>query len=453
MTMDDVPEEENKNSSGAPEEATEQAAVAVVVVAQEEEEDSAGAAAAVAVASPSSSVPPPSAADGNVDEEEQPLLLQQLPLEKEEVVNEKDGSSAADPDENKMDEDGLRHDGYDVVLYGTGLVQSILASALSRAGKKVLHIDAADYYGELDAVWTLPYLLLQQQELHHCEQQQQQQQQQQQDGGGGGGTAVQEQDDNVDDDDDDALILQNEEDDTSSTRTQILSLSSRGGLQGFQIHSMARQEDSDFFDDVVCSNECDNDLVVMTPYGKGRIINRSMKMMTTTRNKSNSLAISLTDWKLASSGSSSSSSSSSHPTLYVGIPSDLVDDDALKESKTNTTTMALLHRYLVQTAKIIPYQAVLAREILDQRSRSIALDISPGLLYAHGPAVQGLLTSHVADYCEFKSLQGLWWWYYRHDDEKTARSKSAKNADSKWCHVVKMTCLVRRCSRPWKSAG
>ena len=38
---------------------------------------------------------------------------------------------------------------YDVVLSGTGVAQSILAAALARAGKRVLHIDAHDYYGGL----------------------------------------------------------------------------------------------------------------------------------------------------------------------------------------------------------------------------------------------------------------------------------------------------------------
>eukprot|EP00536_Pseudo-nitzschia_multiseries_P000310 jgi/Psemu1/249356/estExt_Genewise1Plus.C_40140 len=60
-----------------------------------------------------------------------------------------------DPEKPKCDEEGLRLE-YDVVICGTGLVQSILASALARAGKSVLHCDGADYYGELDAVWTLP---------------------------------------------------------------------------------------------------------------------------------------------------------------------------------------------------------------------------------------------------------------------------------------------------------
>lgn len=41
---------------------------------------------------------------------------------------------------------------YDVIICGTDLVQSILSSALSRAGMKVLHCDGAEWYGGLDAV-------------------------------------------------------------------------------------------------------------------------------------------------------------------------------------------------------------------------------------------------------------------------------------------------------------
>ncbi|KAL7531223.1 hypothetical protein ACHAXR_003910 [Thalassiosira sp. AJA248-18] len=41
---------------------------------------------------------------------------------------------------------------YDVIICGTDLIQSILSSALSRAGKKVLHCDGNEWYGGLDAV-------------------------------------------------------------------------------------------------------------------------------------------------------------------------------------------------------------------------------------------------------------------------------------------------------------
>lgn len=58
---------------------------------------------------------------------------------------------------NSPKEDGLQSH-YDVVLYGTGFIPSILASALARAGKSVLHCDDASYYGQMDSVLTLPYL-------------------------------------------------------------------------------------------------------------------------------------------------------------------------------------------------------------------------------------------------------------------------------------------------------
>ena len=55
-----------------------------------------------------------------------------------------------------MDDEGERVDNdetdYDVIICGTDLVQSILSSALSRAGMKVLHCDGAEWYGGLDAV-------------------------------------------------------------------------------------------------------------------------------------------------------------------------------------------------------------------------------------------------------------------------------------------------------------
>ncbi|KAK4695870.1 hypothetical protein P7C71_g1955, partial [Lecanoromycetidae sp. Uapishka_2] len=44
---------------------------------------------------------------------------------------------------------------WDVVLSGTGLPQSLLALALSRSGKKILHIDKNDYYGGSEAALSL----------------------------------------------------------------------------------------------------------------------------------------------------------------------------------------------------------------------------------------------------------------------------------------------------------
>ena len=55
-------------------------------------------------------------------------------------------------------EDGLDGE-FDVIILGTGLVESILASALARARKKVLHLDRNDYYGHESTSCSLNELL------------------------------------------------------------------------------------------------------------------------------------------------------------------------------------------------------------------------------------------------------------------------------------------------------
>ena len=40
---------------------------------------------------------------------------------------------------------------YDVIVVGTGLTESITAAALARSGRKVLHLDALPFYGEVCA--------------------------------------------------------------------------------------------------------------------------------------------------------------------------------------------------------------------------------------------------------------------------------------------------------------
>ncbi|KAJ5742782.1 uncharacterized protein N7511_011183 [Penicillium nucicola] len=44
---------------------------------------------------------------------------------------------------------------WDVIIQGTGLPQSLLALALSRSGKKVLHLDSNHYYGGSEAAFSL----------------------------------------------------------------------------------------------------------------------------------------------------------------------------------------------------------------------------------------------------------------------------------------------------------
>ena len=50
-------------------------------------------------------------------------------------------------------------DAHDVLLLGTGVPEAVLSAALSRAGKRVIHVDAHDYYGSDWASLTLKELL------------------------------------------------------------------------------------------------------------------------------------------------------------------------------------------------------------------------------------------------------------------------------------------------------
>jgi Rab proteins geranylgeranyltransferase component A len=96
----------------------------------------------------------------------------------------------------------------------------------------------------------------------------------------------------------------------------------------------------------------------------------------------------LTGWTLANG---------TRPTLFAGsVPLQRGEDDNCIDSG-----------HLWQHYGIRAIAAAAAEAILDRHSRSLALDVTPYLLYASGPAVDGLLTSSVSDYVEFKSVEGL----------------------------------------------
>ena len=59
-----------------------------------------------------------------------------------------------DVDNVPEDPEGLNSD-YDLIVEGTGLVESIVACAASRCGKTVLHFDSHNYYGRNEANFSL----------------------------------------------------------------------------------------------------------------------------------------------------------------------------------------------------------------------------------------------------------------------------------------------------------
>lgn len=243
----------------------------------------------------------------------------------------------------EMDKEGLLKE-YDVIICGTGLVQSILASALSRAGKQILHCDGQEHYGELDAVLNLAQLETSNEWTSH--------------------SARETKEETKDSDTDKA-----------EARTILLELSSAERVVLHSMHKKKKPETIEVGTEVV------------TPYGIGSVTS----LPTKGNGNATSIAISLQDWTLANG---------KNPIAYFGV--DANNSDSSKHF----------------SECVIPTSHMDMKSIFNA-SCSFALDLSPGLLYASGTAVQGLLTSKVADYVEFKSVQGLFWL-----DQNQKKSKS-----------------------------
>ena len=276
----------------------------------------------------------------NSGEEKKPSETTTREAEKEDNVQPPPPEITPVADEKKeeeapKDEEGLLLQ-YDVIICGTGLVQSILASALTRAGKTVLHCDGNDHYGELDTVWTYDYL------QHKL---QEQGKQDKASTSTSTSTSASNQDTNKD-----GTIL----------------LAPQGAYQSLQFHSSGRQ--TEFSVQEIGTQ-------VQTPYGMtGTVISVDEN----TQGKT-TVAASLDKWTLANGKS---------PLLY--FPLDTATSASTSSSLTSMRTLE-------------------AKRCLEQQSRSLALDVTPSLLYASGFAVDALLTSGVAEHLEFQTLQAVYW--------------------------------------------
>ena len=241
---------------------------------------------------------------------------------------------------------------YDVIVCGTGLVQSIVASALARAGKTVLHVDGAGYYGELDAVWSYDVC---KKDLTNLQQEQDQKQKQEQE-------QIQQ-----------STATQDGTTESSSSTGTFISLAYQGANQSFRLYSNSET--------IPCSIHVGT--LVKTPYGTG----------TVERLEVDKLVVRLTSWKLA------------HPTGSYPMAYFSLSQSANNNSQTYSleSDLYMTHHHIESMVKI---QAL---DILGRQSRYLALDASPALVLASGKAVQGMLASGVAEYVEFKTAEGLLW--------------------------------------------
>ena len=256
-----------------------------------------------------------------------------------------DTAPAVDGSKDKDPEGLSLH--YDAIICGTGLVESILASALARAGKTVLHCDAETYYGGMDAVWTLPYLGQQCDKWQH---------------GDEVGKDTSKADGPVKESPSPLSSAAAADDNSSSIALSptrpVLTLRSKGKLTTHVLGKGSK---------------------VTTPYGKGTVQSISMP--------DGKAEIALSSWALADGTS---------PVLYV--PFDNLSPSALS-----------IEDQLSQHSRIDSVLLKNARHCLEEQSRTFALDISPSLLFASGTAVDAFLRSGVADYVEFQSLEGIYY--------------------------------------------
>ena len=248
-------------------------------------------------------------------------------------------------DTNFEDATPPKEEPYDVILCGTDLIQSILSSALSRAGKKVLHCDGNDWYGGFDAILyggsTLDLF------IEGCNEHQQQQNQQQQ------GIV----------DSDDTYTLH---------KLQLLSREKYGDLK---LHSRSFIGDGG---ETTTSNNNDGDQDVAETLVGISIQDDKEK---TQHEENDNATTNENDNDATYTANKLNEEEEEHTYQEGGVPQVVNENNEEK---------------MTQQTSINPME------------HGFCFDLTPSLIYASGDAVQGLVKSGVADYLEFKSLKGLY---------------------------------------------
>ncbi|EED95253.1 hypothetical protein THAPSDRAFT_2415 [Thalassiosira pseudonana CCMP1335] len=248
-----------------------------------------------------------------------------------------DQQDAVANDKRRCTDDEL----YDVVICGTDLVQSILSSALSRAGKKVLHCDGNEWYGGFDAVLYAGSTL--DSFIEGCA----------------------------------PPCSQKQKKERDSTITPSRSIT---------------DSDSSVFD-----------LLPREKYADLRLHSQTFVLA-----KGGGVDETTPDAPFANLGIDDT------PNNDAGA---VIENDgaAHKMEPTDITTAE---------DTTAPIDQAEAEKTYPKLGHGFSLDISPGLLFASGDAVQGLVKSGVADYLEFKSLKGLY--LLMAEEELNARKGGAR---------------------------
>lgn len=259
------------------------------------------------------------------------------------MTNYADARDPPPPDEAGNGNNAPAKEEYDVVVCGTDLIQSILSSALSRAGKRVLHCDGNEWYGGFDAVLS-------------------------------GGSTL------------DSFIE---------------------GCEKFYGESTPETKGCEVDENGNGDKKHNSLLLRLLPRGKqGNLRLHSQTFM---------IAPKESDITEEVMGGSRSESNLERVSINV-------EDKDVKEEMTNNVADNRSSKNDLPPMNETPSTNLPSVQPLE---RGFCFDLTPGLLYASGDAVECLVKSGVSDYLEFKSLKGL---YLLTEDEKSSATGGGRRS-------------------------
>eukprot|EP00980_Cylindrotheca_fusiformis_P023528 scaffold10571_cov154-Cylindrotheca_fusiformis.AAC.6 len=176
-------------------------------------------------------------------------------------------------------------------------------------------------------------------------------------------------------------------DEQNETEDNVISVLPTGGESSLRWHS--EKEVTYFGIQVGCA--------VQTQFGTG-----SVKSIP--KNQDDSLVVSLDKWTLADGKS---------PLVFFRIP---------RSSPVDLSSDIDIEHKFFEAHGIQNTRSARAKQIL-QDDRDFMLDASPSFVLAAGKAVSGMLASNVADYVEFRTVEGLFWL----EDGELSRVPCSKN--------------------------
>lgn len=339
-----------------------------------------------------------------------------------EMKNDEDASAPETPvpapgvaeTKNQKDDDGEDGEGLpgdvDVVIVGTGLVQSVLAAAFSRsAGWTVMHVDGSEHYGgQTETVYTLPYLLNNAHQTVTAT-----------------ATAPEKEKEK--------MVAKDDVRDHT-----IVPLLPAKDTERLEIHSIGKVYDERLRtsddDHVKLLSSLTEGTRVSTPFGVGIVKGVAARKKTgdddstdeTGSYMSLEIELDMTSFyhneRDGHHKDKQSHRKTNMTTLYVGIPvvsttdadaenrteaSSDSDSDSTEAATNATSRMDAHTNNFVSARNIRILSEIQSKAILDKHSRSFMLDASPCLLFADGLAVDSLIESKVSDYLEFKALEGV----------------------------------------------